>query len=304
MAQQAAIRSAETLAALRALAVHETGLAIRCEDRFAKHFLGVKGRILLGLAPQPVLKTLLHAAAPGSYCYAIARTRHFDETLLSALRSGVEQVVLLGAGYDSRPFRFERELTGVRVFEIDHPGTQARKKRILERAAARIPANLTHIEVDFTRVSFQTALAEHGFSLARKTLFLWEGVSYYLPRPVVEDVLDFVGSCAAGSSIVFDYALESFVQGDIGTYGGKQVARWLKKIGEPFLFGLHPAETAAFLAKRNLRVISDLGPAELEVSYLATPRNTTLGKTLGHVRITQAETIGPAAASISRGDVQ
>ena len=238
MLNYAAIQSAETVAALRAMVANENDLAVRCEDRLAKHFLGLKYRIVTGIRPQPLLKRLVHLVAPGSYCFAIVRTRHFDEILLSEIRAGIEQVVLLGAGYDSRALRFRQELQRIRVFEIDHPGTQARKKRILAKISTERPAGLSYISVDFNRQSFQTALAEHGFSPEKKTLFLWEGVSYYLPQPVVEAVLDFVSSCAAGSSIAFDYAIKRFVDGDTSTYGGKQVAKWLKKIGEPFLFGL------------------------------------------------------------------
>ena len=132
----------------------------------------------------------MHIAAPGSYCFAITRTRHFDEILLSEIRSGIEQVVLLGAGYDSRAFRFQDELEGVSVYEIDHPGTQARKKRILEKVCKQAPRTCSYLSVDFNRQSLQTALADRGFSREKKTLFLWEGVSYYLPQPVVEGVLD------------------------------------------------------------------------------------------------------------------
>src|SRR6185436_20959758 len=132
MSQLTAIQSAETLAALRALAVGEQHLATPCIDRFARQFLSLKSRLLLALTPQRILSKLIERAAPGSYCFAIARTRHFDEALLAALRDGVEQVVILGAGYDSRAFRFADELSGITVFEVDHPGTQARKRAILE----------------------------------------------------------------------------------------------------------------------------------------------------------------------------
>jgi methyltransferase (TIGR00027 family) len=292
MAQRTAIESAETMAALRAIVTNESDLAVRCQDPLAKHFLGLKNRIMAGIRPQPLLKGFMQLAAPGSYCFTIVRTRHFDEILLSEIRSGIEQVVLLGAGYDSRAFRFQHELQGVKVFEIDHPGTQARKKSILATIGREPPANVTYISVDFNRQSFQAALAKHGFAREKKTLFLWEGVSYYLPQPVVEGVLGFVSTCAAGSSIVFDYAIKSFVDGDTSTYGGKEVARWLKKIREPFLFGLDPKETEAFVASHKLRVVSDLGPEESEQAYLRTTNGSYLGKTFGHVRIVHARATG------------
>jgi len=288
MTQPTAIASAETLAALRAVVANETRLAVRCVDRFAEQFVAAKSRILIRLLPQFLLKGVFDRIAPGSYGFTIARTRHFDEALLAACRDGAEQVVVLGAGYDSRAFRFADDLAGITVFEVDHPGTQARKRSILERRG-KAPANLRYVPLDFTAGSLDKSLSHAGFVPGRRTMFLWEGVSYYLPPSAVTGVLDFVARCAPGSSILFDYAIKSFVDGDTSTFGGTQVAAWLKKIGEPFLFGLDPGQAAPFLASQGLRLVSDVGPADLERMYLETPEGTPLGQTLGHVRILQAE---------------
>jgi methyltransferase (TIGR00027 family) len=292
MTQLAAIQSAETVAFMRAVVAREKNLAVKSEDRFAWHFLGPKYRFLIGVSLQAPLRTVLELLVPGSYGFTIARSRHFDEILLSESGAGVAQVVLLGAGYDSRPFRFQVALHNIRVFEVDHPGTQARKRRMLQRAGVASAANLTYIPVDFNKQSLGQALADHGFSPDKKTLFLWEGVSYYLPRPVVEDVLDFVGRCGAGSSIVFDYASKAFVDGDISSYGGRQVTRWLKMIREPFLFGLDAGDTGEFLGARKLRLVSDLGPQELAAAYLKTRDGRCLGRTLGHIRMVHARANG------------
>ena len=91
-------------------------------------------------------------------------------------------------------------------------------------------------------------------------------------------------AAAPGSAIAFDYAVRSFVAGDHSTYGGKQVARWLEEIDEPFLFGLDAEETKGFLEGHRLVLESDLGPKELEQAYLRTRR----GGTLGHVRMALA----------------
>jgi methyltransferase (TIGR00027 family) len=288
----AAIQSAETLAALRAVADGDLGLATPCSDGFARHFLTPRNRFLLNLVPHGLLKAVLNMAAPGGYPFAIARTRHFDEALLAGLGAGIAQVVILGAGYDSRALRFRDKLAGVRVFELDHPGTQGRKTRLLQQSDQRLPDNVTLIGIDFARQSFRTALAEHGFRTDVKTLFLWEGVSYYLPEAAVSEVLGFVGTCAAGSSIVFDYALARFVDGDTSTYGGRQVARWLQRIGEPFLFGLDPAEAPGFLTRHRMHVASHLGPADLERLYLATADGRPGGRTLGHLRIIEGRSTG------------
>jgi methyltransferase (TIGR00027 family) len=288
MSRYTAIESAETMAFMRAVVTGEKNLAVRSEDRLARYFLSRKYRLLIGISLQAMLRRALEYVVPGSYGFTITRTRHFDEILLSESRAGVEQVVLLGAGYDSRPFRFRDALRNIRVFEIDHPGTQARKLRMLARSEEAIPANVSYIPVDFNRQSLPEALADHGFSTRKRTLFLWEGVSYYLPRPVVEGVLDFVSRCAEGSSIVFDYALDAYVRGDTSTLGGREVARWLKRVREPFVFGLDPSETREFLTARKLHTVSDLGPEDLAQAYLKSSDGRSVGSTFGHIRMVHA----------------
>ncbi len=292
MGHVAAIQSAQTVAALRAAVANETSLGVACEDRLAKYFISLRERFLTAVLPQPLIRWILERAAPGSYGFAIARTRCFDDALLSEAAGGVQQVVILGAGYDSRALRFRRELKNVRVLEVDHPGTQARKMDILLRAIADIPKNVHYVPVDFNRGTLEAALARNGFSRNRRTLFLWEGVSYYLPREVVARILCLVAGCAPGSSIIFDYALRQFVDGDTSTYGGKQVARWLRKIGEPFVFGLNSHETPDFLAECGLEPIYDIGPEDAEARYLTRKDGSILRRTLGHVRIVHARNAG------------
>jgi methyltransferase (TIGR00027 family) len=288
MTQAAAIQSAQTVAALRAAVTNETCLAVACEDKLAKYFISLRERLLTALLPQPVIRWVLERAAPGSYGFAIARTRCFDDALLSEAASGIQQVVILGAGYDSRALRFAHELKGVRVFEVDHPGTQARKMGILLRSITEIPKNVHYVPVDFNHDALEAELVKKGFSRSRRTLFLWEGVSYYLPKPVVAGILRIAASCAPGSSIVFDYALRTFVEGDTSTYGGEHIARWLRKVGEPFVFGLDPHETPHFLGECGLRPVYDMSPEDTEARYLGRKEGGILCRTLGHVRIVHA----------------
>lgn len=280
-----AIHSAQTVSLLRAVAANDA--AAGCSDYLAKDFLNQPYRWLLRLAPHRLLKAFIHLKAPGSYPFIITRTRLFDSLLLQQVEAGVRQVVLLGAGYDTRPLRFAAKLRDLSVFEVDFPGTQFYKRARLKKTGAAHSHGITFIPLDLNRKSFDKVLLQHGFSPRLKTVFLWEGVSYYLPQPAVERVLEFVSGCAMGSSIVFDYATRDFVNGDQSTYGGKQVVRWLKKINEPFLFGMNKEETAAFLLNRNLTLAADYGPEDLEKLYLTT-RSGLLGRTFGHVRMAHA----------------
>lgn len=282
------IQSAHTVSVLRAMAVKEKDPAVRGSDYLAKHFLTPKYSLFVGLMPHGLLRQFVQFKAPGSYCFMITRTKHFDNILLQQIKAGVKQVVLLGAGYDTRAFRFAGELQNVSVFEVDFPGTQLYKKKRLREAGSSLSAPVTYIPLDFNEEPFERALMRNGFSPRMKTLFLWEGVSYYLPQAVVKQVLQFVRTCAPGSSILFDYATRSFVSGDHSSYGGKQVARWLEKIKEPFLFGLDAAETPGFVQGCGLQLVSDYGPEDFEDMYLQTSEGKLLGRTFGHIRMAHA----------------
>lgn len=285
MTASAAQYPAETLAALRAAVLPDPNLAARCEDPLAKCFIHPTLRALAELAPRFLVKQVLNLAAPGSYGFTIARTRHFDEVLLAELRAGVSQVVIIGAGFDTRALRFADRLAGVKVYEIDHPQTQAHKRQVLQDAGARRSPDLIYVPVDIGRESFAQALSREGFNMRRKTVFLWEGGAYCHSRSVAEEVLAYVGNCAPGSSITFDYATRRFVDGDTSGYGGRQAVQWLKRIGELPTFGLDPGETAAFLSERKLQLDADLGPEDAERAYLRSPSGSRLGRCLGHIRM-------------------
>ncbi|MEO6000716.1 MAG: SAM-dependent methyltransferase [Chitinophagaceae bacterium] len=287
--KEVAIQSAQTVSVLRAVAAEEKDPFVQSGDYLAKHFLTKKYKLFVSLLPHRLIKMIIHFSSPGSYCFMISRTKHFDQTLLREIDAGVKQVVILGAGYDTRPFRFADKLKGIPVFEVDFPGTQSYKREKLQNICQGNPPGLTFIPLDFNKTPFDRALIENGFSPNLKTLFLWEGVSYYLAEPVVKQVLGFVSCCAVGSSILFDYATKDFVNGDRSSYGGKHLARWLEKIKEPFLFGMNSNQTKGFVSNCRLSLVSDYGPDEVENMYLKTRKGQVLGRTLGHVRMAHAK---------------
>jgi hypothetical protein len=88
---------------------------------------------------------------------------------------------------------------------------------------------------------------------------------------------------------LFDYSTRDFVQGDLSSYGGKQMAGWLKRIKEPFLFGMNASETGAFINSCRLSIDADYGPGELENMYLRTRRGKKAGNILGHIRMVHAK---------------
>ena len=153
------------------------------------------------------------------------RTRHLDAAVRAALEDGTEQIVILGAGLDSRAYRITSSWDAGRVFEVDFPPTQEYKQRKVKSIIGAPPRNLTYVPIDFTKESLDEVLARSGYRSDVKTLITWEGVSMYLPKDAIESTLAFVARHAGpGSSIVFDYFDERLITQDHNSNGWKSGA--------------------------------------------------------------------------------
>jgi methyltransferase (TIGR00027 family) len=145
--------------------------------------------------------------------FLVARERYIDDYLQAALDDGLEQLVILGTGYDSRACRFER-LKDCKVFEVDHPATQQAKIVKLKKILGALPAHVVFVPIDFETQTLEQRLVECGYNEHKKTLFIWQGVTQYLTPEAVDSTLAFVASHSGqGSSIIFDYMYSSLLDG-------------------------------------------------------------------------------------------
>jgi methyltransferase (TIGR00027 family) len=270
--------TAMATAMMRALAAHDEREEIRCRDGLAEVFLAPEGRRLLvdRASREAALK---YKTAPGMYEFMIARTAFFDEVVERVLREDIPQLVFLGAGYDTRPYRFRTLIKGTRIFELDLAPTQQRKQALLREAGVAIPDQLTFVAVDFRRDNFGDVLRAAGYDAGRAALFVWEGVTYYLAADVVDDMLGGVRAIApAGGSICFDYASLSLEA--LGEEGVKKLREKMKTDhpGEPAKFGIRAGELESFLAARGFTVVEHLAPEEMEARYLTLRDGSRAGK--------------------------
>jgi len=118
---------------------------------------------------------------PGVRTSVVARTRLIDDAIAGSLNERIEQFVVLGAGFDSRAYRLG-SLQNTAVFEVDHPTTQAVKRRSLERALPVLPKHVRFVASDFTQHDLQSNMAAAGYRESARTFFLWEGVTNYLEK--------------------------------------------------------------------------------------------------------------------------
>ena len=233
----------------------------------------------------------LDAAFPGINTYIIARTAYFDSHFRSALEKQVPQIVILGAGYDSRAIRFSGLLQNTKVFELDNQPTQDRKKACLEKAKLDIPKQLIFTPIDFNQESLGDALKKVGYQEDQETLFLWEGVSYYLDPESAGKTLDFFSHAShQDSKIVFDYTI-SITEEDLQeSYGSKAFLESMSQhhADEAFMFSIPDDELDSFLEKRGLDCREHLNNNEIEERFLLDKNGNLIGKVAGHFRFVAA----------------
>jgi methyltransferase (TIGR00027 family) len=145
---------------------------------------------------------------PGLLEYMIARTAYFDSIFMDALTNDIPQIVLIGAGYDSRAYRFPNANKATKIIELDIATTQNRKKKCLKKAQINIPIHVSFAPIDFNKDSLINVLEKAGYEKDRKTLFLWEGVSFYLEPESVDATLEFLNRSSHNESVIaFDYSI-------------------------------------------------------------------------------------------------
>ena len=235
-------RTAHLTAWARALGRLTAGEAAN-GDYLAEHALLPYQRAL-NRAPK-LARWLLERGLPGAFGYFNARTQYFDEVLLQEARVGLQQVVILGAGFDSRSLRFSDALrSGARLRSGHARGVGSQNRTDCEGQQAA--ASTTAVPIDFEREDLGQVLRERGYATAARTLFLWEGVTYYLPEDAVKAVLALVASQSGpGSSILFDYVTRAFVDGDYSGYGARRLADGWRRLGNVNRFGVD--DIAAFM---------------------------------------------------------
>lgn len=201
------------------------------------------------------------------------RTRALDDVLLDYLSHAGTQVVLLGAGFDCRALRFREALSQAKVYEVDHPATQQKKRACLGEAAS---SDTVYVAWDFERDPLSklgARLAELGLDPARATLTIWEGVTMYLSESAIEDSVHAVRDFGAeGSLLAFNY-IERHTLQDQG-FGARTVTRVVKRAGEPYQFGWDVEVLPSWLAARGFTLVNDASDRDLAARYWAqtTPR--------------------------------
>jgi methyltransferase (TIGR00027 family) len=258
------------------------------QDPLATRFVPPAWRLALLGARLVVVRRAIEAiydrvGGPGPRASAIARTRLIDDLICEASPS-IDQLVILGAGYDTRAHRLGC-LAHVAVYEIDHPSTQANKRTVLTRTKPLTTAMPKYVAVDFEHDDLAAALIASGYQRLQRSMFLWEGVTQYLSSNAVAKTLSAIRQAARrGDTLAFTYIDDAVVNGEHDRF--PEAARWLHgtaKRGESWIFGLNPANVHDYLRQRGFSLASDLSTREAGERYFTPLRRPDRGSDLYHV---------------------
>ena len=257
----------------------------------AAHQVVEQGRIfpdplalpILGLDPETLVQDAeANPSRRGLRFFIAARSEFAEAMLRDAVETrGVGQLVVLGAGFDTFAYRspFADRL---RVFEVDHPATQAWKRRRLAEAGIAIPPLLTFAPVDFERDALLDRLTDCGFNPAQRSFFMWLGVVPYLTEEAITGTLGVIGGLPGGAEVAFDYAdPPQTLSEEMRALHEERAAR-VSALGEPFLSYFEPGPLHDLLRRLGFRRIDDHNLPALAARYGVKPAKP-LPERGGHV---------------------
>jgi methyltransferase (TIGR00027 family) len=262
-----ASRTAQYMAFFRALETQGRPEMRLFDDPYALALLSGTLRTFARLARFPILGLLVRGVLELGWPYTrssgVVRTRAIDDSVCQGIRGGAHQLVLLGAGFDSRGLRLE-EAKAIAVFEVDHPATQQEKEKRLQVCVGRLPANIRYVAVDFERDNLERKLIEAGFDPGIQTIVVWEGVISYLTESAVQGTFALLARLLApSSSLVFTYMHKGAVDGSKAFPGARRWRSWVSFSGEPFIYGLDPDTLADRLKPFGFLLQSDASTEEI-----------------------------------------
>ena len=243
-----------------------------CHDPYAIRFLSPETSRFLemianGSSMAKAKMEEMNRLFPGTQNSIVARVRYIDDIVEESIDDGIEQLVILGAGYDTRAHRIKR-LEKIKVFEVDHPSTQAVKIEKVKEIFGSLPAHVRYVPVDIGSEDLCQRFTENGYDRSQRTLFTMEGLLYYFPPKLVDELLSFIAvSSGRGSTIVFDYFPKSMVDGTCKSEVGKRIRERVERYGEPLKFGIREGAVVDFLTQRGFFDVKDVTSEDYKKAY-------------------------------------
>ena len=272
-------RTAEWTCLSRAVSSLEENDCYKSADTIALKLMPTRIRLIFG---NPLVRKYIYRRIPakGMYEYVIARTKYIDSIFKEALMQHFDQILILGAGFDTRALRFHEPGGKTKIFELDATTTQQAKITQYRKRGLKVPPNLAFIPIDFDKESLSAKLEEAGFEKHKRSLFILEGLLMYLQPESVDEtfriIQDFAG---AGSQVVFDHVYSSVLRHE-GVYEDeRKIVEQVSRAGEKWTFGIEKGRVEQFLSKYDLRLCEQKDAPLLEKMYFT----DSAGRVVGHV---------------------
>jgi methyltransferase (TIGR00027 family) len=238
-----------------------------------------------------------HPSGPRIRWFIAARSRIAEDALTVAVGNGARQLVVLGAGLDTLAYRTPAA-GHLRVFEIDHPATQAWKRQCLLKASIEVPNTLSFVPVDFERETLADALASAGFDPQQRSFFSWLGVVPYLTEQAAFSTLAFIAGLSGGAEVVFDYVNPAASMTPARSAEHQALVTRVAALGETIKSHFDSDALRAELTALGFRDIDDFGPAQIAKRFFPERANPS-PRSGGH--IVHATTLAPRLRTKSPG---
>jgi len=203
---------------------------------------------------------------PGIQGSLLCRKRYIDDKLVESVDTGIDSVVILGSGLDTRAYRIPK-LSTIKVYEVDLPTNIAYKKDKLQQLYGNVPSHVTLVPIDFDRQELESVLTSHSYSFDQRSFFIWEGVTQYLAEAGVRNIFEFLAKAKFGSRMIFTYILKEFLNGE-RTYGLDIVYKMARVTEEFWHFGLHPRDVNTFVEEFSWKVLEQPTTDDLRERYI------------------------------------
>ena len=221
-------------------------------DRYAPFYAGKVGMDMV---------KAMHVINPSVRKGIVLRARYFDDYAVRCIDDGCSQVVLLGAGYDSRYLRLS-EFHNIDVFELDLLSTQTIKKSLTRRLLGGLPPNVKYVNIDFSKDNIIETLIKAGFRRHRRTLFIWEGVTLFLNQDIIAKTLGRLAELGPRHRVVFDFIPRELVDDETDYRGNRRLLNLCASIREPLTFGSRPEAMEELLGRLGYGRIKIVGLPE------------------------------------------
>jgi len=238
------------------------------DDSFIKNF---HSKFTLFMMQFKIIRDLermmLDIFSKGAFGLILCRTKYIDDVLQISIDNGIQQVVILGAGLDTRPYRIESS-DNLKVVEVDLPIMQNIKKRKVRKCLGELPTHITYVPIDFNKQSLEEVLSNEVLDTGKPIFFIWEGVTQYITEEAVKSTFRFISKAVIGSAVVFSYILKDVIDKTSDIEGINDVMDYFITKDQSWEFGLEPSNVGEFLKPFKLITIEDVGDSYYQERYL------------------------------------